>query len=537
MKNLLLIPLLLLPLITIAQELSDDFKVTTSKPFDVVDAKIKEYVAVDGGIVISVKATKEEFTIQKFDANQMKELQRREYTDFPKYTQIQKVMKIENRVYVLYEVYNKKQKTFSAFVREVDVPTCQFKKPIKLLTTRRAVAPIGRLTHTTASFWGWDIRANFEAYTSFDESKVLIRYRNKPENRRDSKNYDDLGFYVFDNEFNKVWGREVQMPYTEKEMDNMAFTVTNEGTGFMLARINESKSFEVITVTQDGLENKKLEVQEGLVFDNMELEESADGNILAAGYYNNGTEVKVGWTGAINFSQNVNGLYIFEFDNNGNVLREHDYPFDLEFIQKYLSDRQKNKAEKREDDGKAGINDLVMREFHVLDDGSKIIVGEVHYTRREMWILSMDDVTHFGNIVIMKIDKEGELVWKKKLPKNQATLQDQTEFVKGLGMSYAYGNDGHYMIFADNRKNATLDIDEPSEPHKGGWGGYLSAFRVDDVTGEVEKHLILDLTDINGKKAYQFYIHRIFKAMPNTFLLETYIKGKEDWIVKMELVK
>ena len=69
MKKSILILVLLLPLVVIGQKLSPNFTITKSTPFAVIDAKSKEYVAIDNGFTISVKTAGKRVTIQKFDIN------------------------------------------------------------------------------------------------------------------------------------------------------------------------------------------------------------------------------------------------------------------------------------------------------------------------------------------------------------------------------------------------------------------------------------------------------------------------------------
>jgi hypothetical protein len=123
------------------------------------------------------------------------------------------------------------------------------------------------------------------------------------------------------------------------------------------------------------------------------------------------------------------------------------------------------------------------------------------------------------------------------MPKNQAVLQSNISDLGSLGISYVQGKGAHYILFVDNRKNATLKMDQPAEPHKGGFGGFLTAYKIDDTTGKIDKHSILDLTNIEGLKAYQFNVNRIFEAMDKIFMLEVYIKDKQDMMVKMALTK
>ncbi|MFY9310737.1 MAG: hypothetical protein WAQ28_16950 [Bacteroidia bacterium] len=533
MKKILSI-LLLAPLCMAGQKLSPDMKVSTGTPFLVVDAASKEYVGVGNNHTISVKTDGEKVIIQKYNVSTMKEVSRNEYEDFPKYTKVQSVLQVGEHLYYIFEAFDKKAKNYSVYSREIDIATGKFNEYKTLFTTKGEVASTG---YAGVNLFAMTALPKFDVISSFDGSKILIRFRNKPESRNDSKNNDELGFFVFDAKFNKLWGKEVKMPHTEKEMDNLAFAVNKEGVAYMLSRINASKSFELITVNADGLKNKVLPVKKGLMFNSFELRENANGNMIAAGYYANGTEAKVDWTGNLSTSMNINGIYVFEIGKDGGIVKDIDYPFSIELIKKYLSNRQKEKADKREEDGKAGINDLVLRNFVLNSDGSMVLIGEVYYMRKEMWMTSMENVTHFGDVVITKIDANGKLVWADKMPKNQAILSSNYVDIKGMGISYIQGKGAHYILFADNRKNANIKMDQPAEPHKGGFGGYLTAYKVDDATGKIEKHLICDLTDIGGIRAYQFSVSRIFQAMDKVFMLEVYIKDKQDTMVKMELVK
>lgn len=111
---------MLTPFLVLGQaKLSSDFKVTTSTPFAVVDAQSKEYISMGDGSTISVKTRGELVIIQKFDVKTMKEVKRNEYKDFPKYTKIQRLLKVEDRLYYVFEAYNKPNKTFSVYSREI----------------------------------------------------------------------------------------------------------------------------------------------------------------------------------------------------------------------------------------------------------------------------------------------------------------------------------------------------------------------------------------------------------------------------------
>ncbi len=147
------------------------------------------------------------------------------------------------------------------------------------------------------------------------------------------------------------------------------------------------------------------------------------------------------------------------------------------------------------------------------------------------------NVAHFGSMVVAKISKTGQLSWITKLPKNQALVlgDNYSPFSEGQ-LSYTYINSGsyHYMIFVDNEKNASLGKNEAPAAHKNGMGGYLTAMKVDDKTGEWERIKLADMNDLGGYKAYQFRVTRICKATDNTFLMEIYKKEKQDVMIKFD---
>lgn len=517
-------------------KISNDFGLRTGSEYPVVDANSKEYFRIDDKHSILVKTRGEEVTIIKYDHVGLKKVSSKTYEDFPKYTHVQKILHLKTGLFYVFEAYNKKEKTFSVYSREINTTSAVFGPIKKLLTTEGPVTPIVQLSLTaTTTIYNMGARPKFEVVPSFNESKILIRYRRKPLIRSDAENHDLIGFYVFDNKFSKLWGREVSMPHTEKEMNNLAYSVDKEGNAFMLSSLTSDKSFEFIKITPKGLTNKKLNIEKGTYFQNFALLEGANGNIVAGGYYSNGVEFKVDWTGTMSTTVNVNGMYVFEMTSDGNVEWAKKTEFPIDFIKKYRNERQQKAAEKREAAGKAGINDLVLRNFEMNADGSFMMVGEVYYTKKEMWMTSTENVTHFGNVVVAKFNPDGTIAWFKKLPKNQASLATNLNGIKSLGFKFINSEDACYIMYVDNRKNGVLDENTVPVAHKGGFGGYLSSYKVESASGNVRKSIVCDLTDVNGKKVYQFSCTRIFQTNDKTFLVEYYAKGKKDNMIEIKL--
>lgn len=526
-------------------KLSKDFTLDASKPFPVVDAKHKKYITVADNKTISVKTDGELVTIQGYDATTMKETSRKVYEDFPKYAKVQRIIQTKDALVYIFEAFNRADKTFTIYSREIDVATGTFKESKTLFTTSRPVTNCGRDEDGRTPVSESDTRfvkldgTKFDVYQSFDKSKVLIQYRIKPVEKSDEINKDEIGFCVFDSKMGKLWAGEVKMPYTEKEMNNLAYTIDSEGNAYMLIYLNEKKKFELLTIkNQKEVIQNTLDIDGKLVFQRFNLLEDKNGNITCAGYYANGYDYKVNWNGNSALSFNTNGIYCFKMTKDGEVSDVWNYEFPLDLIQQYNTDKEQEKIKSREEAGKAGIADLKMLEFVAQADGSYIIIGEQQYIRTEMVITSTATVNHFGHVVITKINADGTVAWSKKLPKNQAyvTGDSYLPYAEGqLSIKYAENNGDHYILFVDNPKNADLALNKVPAEHKNGAGGYLSAFKVSDADGTVERHTVAELENLDGIKAYQFQVTRINNVADKTFLLEVYKKDKEDAMIKITL--
>jgi len=464
----------------------------------------------------------------------MKEISRKEYEDFPPYNKIQKILKVGDKLFYIFSSFDKKEKKESLYSREINMNDGTFGISKLLFSTASEVSVSSYAEISSVSMFGFGTPIRFEVHKSFDNSKMLIRYRLKPAERDDSKNYDILGFYVFNTNLEKQWGGEVKMPYTEKQMNNLAYGVSKDGKAYMLAYTNASKQFELLKISSDlKVKANKIDINGKLVFQQLNLVEADDGNMTCIGYYANGLDYNVNWTGTATLSFNTNGILSFKMDPNGKVLQKYDFEFPIELINQYESLRTKTKNENREGAGKAGINDLKLIDVAIDGDGNTTIIGEQQYIRNEMAGTEMKNVYYYADMVATKFDKSGKLLWMKKLPKTQSGIKGKG----GMGIRFIKGKGASYILFLDNAKNANMSLADVPERHKDGFGGFLTAYKIDDITGAIEKHSIFDITDIKGTEAFQFRTTRIFDAIDKVFMLEVYIKGKLDTMIKMELTK
>lgn len=388
--------------------------------------------------------------------------------------------------------------------------------------------------------------AKFGVSISSDESKVMIQYRLKPASRRDRINKDEIGFCVFDSDLEQVWANEVTMPYTEKEMNNVAYTVTRDGKARMLALKREEKKYELITIDEDGLRTVPLAIPGEVTFQKLKLKENKDGTIICAGFYANGIIFNATYGVGVTARYSTDGYAVFNISPEGEVIDYHFGEFPAEFIKLNRSARDQKRTDKDEAKDKAGINDLALLEFHIEDDGSILLIGERQFLTTEVKYYGGKprtiQVANFGNVVLIKLNADGDLIWMRKIAKRQkpsSTFSTSNKLSRGgMGVKYIRNADSHYILYLDNIKNNDLSLNEAPYRHEDGMGGFLVAVKINDANGEMERHPLLDLReDVGGIKVHQFKTSRLFDIYPKTMMLETYIKGKEDVMVKLDLVQ
>lgn len=391
----------------------------------------------------------------------------------------------------LYSYWDRENEKEQLFVRMYDP------KSRKLVTKPEKLIQCERLA---GSFAGYGVSNKYEFHFSHDSSKVLINYRLKPKERKDALNYDIIGFCVFDTLMKKVWGREIQMPYTEARMDNLGYEIDSKGNVYMLAKIYEDDDnrerrkdvkpryhYEIFFVPPNAPQMKSINVDLGDKFINaIRLGVDRQENLVCAGYYSN-----------VAASGSTDGVFLFktEYSKTGNFSGKKTlYEFPKELLTAFESMRSKKKADKKEKKGgDLKAENLYMDEVVFGEDGSTTVTGEEYFTRTYTTYNASNGTTttrttyYYQDIIAVKLAADGKIVWANKIPKNQVGGNGRG------GMSYFHqqykGED--YYFYLDNIKNIDLPLTEAPVAHRDGAGGFLTCVRI-DKSGKMVKQPVFD---------------------------------------------
>ncbi len=370
---------------------------------------------------------------------------------------------------------------------------------------------------------------------SGDETKFLYTYSLAPKEKKDALNKDVIGMWVFDENLAKQWGGEFEMPYTEAKMDNLGYTVGNDGKVYLLAKVyegdrpKESKDkdkkvpnfhFEVLVYEKATKSPKIVELKLDNYFPKEAyIYEDSKSNIVIAGFYGKAA------------NKPVDGAYMVKLDVEKATVSKINggyYEIPTDVIKAFTSDREKRKLDKKkekDEDNDIGIDHLVIRDIYELSNGSTAIVSEQYWVKVTWYYdnsckcMRQRYDTYADDIFVMSIDASGKLAWVKKIPKAQHASD-----AMGIGLSlnsFVTGNDIH-IFYLDNIKNANLPENQAPKVHQNRMGGFLTGVNIDSK-GDVKKY---NLGDIKVYKT-NFYI-RYFLDGGNNNLISTERRKKKN---------
>jgi hypothetical protein len=271
-------------------------------------------------------------------------------------------------------------------------------------------------------------KGSFDVITSRDKTFFGVVW--SIPGKKDTK--DHYGFKILDSELNEVSSGDYDLPYDSKLCAITNYYLSNTGDYFLSLteyQAGEKKVFRsyldykavhILHITPDEIEDMTLDL-EGKRIEAMVMNSDNDKIFTISGIY--GDKGKAGVTGL---------MYLRANFSKREVLNEGFEKFGKDFITQDWSDRQKEKAEKREAKGKGEpqLYNYVMRQTEVLSDGS--IVGSLEqyfvitntYTDPRTGITRTTYTYYYNDIIAFKVGSDGGFDWLSKINKTQISSND-----------------------------------------------------------------------------------------------------------------
>lgn len=342
-----------------------------------------------------------------------------------------------------------------------------------------------------------------ESYNSFpifnyahDSTMILLSYAFSTHNVDNQL----IGLHAYDTNWDLIWEKRVEIPYEEDLLDIRDYRLDKKENVYVLAKRFYNKRKEkvkgevnydylIFKYSSEGLVDSIKVEPDGKFAKDLRIEVDQDDNLIVAGFYSENKNVSAG------------GIFYLKLDGeNADVMVESVREFDKEILTSNMTEGQIKRTERKIEKGK----DVELPFFHIDDfvideNGETKIIAE----KRHIYTVTMYSpqgsysTTHFdyGDVMVIEIDKNGEIEWVERVAKNQHTQNDGAIFSSYASAIY---DDEVYLIYNDNAANL----------HYNGAGriagmtkGSATMVMINKVNSEgvSEKTALFDRADVNTR--------------------------------------
>jgi hypothetical protein len=346
--------------------------------------------------------------------------------------------------------------------------------------------------YNEVAFYEFDPRqkmlaGEFEVYINPEKSYFLVsqpipRY---PYEREKFK------YFALDKNFNKIWEKEIDFKFIDKDYSIKQITIDNRANAFILLFNNTDKSYLLFAITNNG-ENLK----------NINISSIIDPNCLAPKLYSVAQNTfLISFVGNIE-NENIDKLSFYIFDNQLDTFKKFTHiPLTKDFLNVEID---KNKKESLNERTKS-IDELAFNiDTIILLNNNYWIIGEKRFIYQEEFTLNdpqtgtqrtnVVDNYNAHSIYIIQLDDNGQLIWSKKIHKNQYTNNKNLALL--LGYSFNIIDNELHFIFNDNISNNN-ESDNTLPATFAGEQACISLAVVDKI-GNINRTSILTYKDLNG---------------------------------------
>ncbi|MCB0586514.1 MAG: hypothetical protein KDD06_14485, partial [Phaeodactylibacter sp.] len=270
----------------------------------------------------------------------------------------------------------------------------------------------------------------FKLVISSDSSKVLL-YSQLPYQKKDPERF---ALNVFDNQMNKLWSRDIILPYSDQQFAVEDYRIGPDGSVYLMGvlyldgvrerrRGRPNYQYIILAYTQQGEDVQEYHValQDKFITD-LAFRIADDGNLVCAGFFSEKGAYSV--KGTCFFRLNASTKEIFNLS-----FKEFGFEFRTEFMRPGEV-RRATRAEANDDTGREpelyrfSLDELVLR-----SDGGAVLVAEQYYVFERTYrywdgTLRFDYYYNYNDIIVVNIQPDGNIEWATRIPKRQETIND-----------------------------------------------------------------------------------------------------------------
>ncbi|HRH66042.1 MAG TPA: hypothetical protein PLU53_07080 [Bacteroidia bacterium] len=273
-----------------------------------------------------------------------------------------------------------------------------------------------------------------------DQTKFVLTYR------KFSKGQDVQSFIIVvsGQDLRVLYRKEILVPLTIRHFVPVASVLSDSGNYFILGikyttdkkvKAPGESYYQLVGYNrqEDKTIDREVRIQDKFLTDVAISSDNVNHKIVVAGFYSDKTTYST--AGVFSCSMDEDSLRIEKVFNT---------PFSSTFLQKFAGDRKENKNKELVN---YSIDRLVLRR-----DGGVAVVAESYYeTSRTYWDYYTQTVTshyyyHFGNIMILSVNPDGNILWSNVFSKDQNSTDDA-----GYYSSYASAISGGKIIALYNK--------------------------------------------------------------------------------------
>lgn len=292
-----------------------------------------------------------------------------------------------------------------------------------------------------------------------DDKKHFMVYTNTPDEKGEDETFN---VKMMDASLNIKWEKEFKLPYMASLFSISRMYIDSKANLYFLGTLGKEKraskrsagsnyTTHVIAVLNSGQDIEDLELKLDTKFiSDCQITVAGNGDIIAAGFYS-----EIG-------SQTLKGSFYMSVDSKTRQVKSSNLKeFSFELLTENMTEKQAKKAEKAKDKGKnLELYEYDIRQLIADKDGSVTMVAEQYYVKKVTTTSYSNGRTtttttyyyYYNDILVVRINPEGEIQWNCKIPKRQVSTNDG-----GLYSSYVMTKVDKtlYFIFNDHPDNLT----------------------------------------------------------------------------------